>query len=107
MGETHPAGLAEAGRGLWSSVSSGRDLNDSQREILFLACKQCDRAAEARLVLTKDSVIGKDRFDQAKAHPAVQVERMASMSCAKLVEQVVGKMSAIEEPEVVEEDLFD
>lgn len=107
MAESLPAGLAEAGRSLWQSVSAGRDLNDSQREILFLACKQCDRAAEARLVLTKDSLIGSDRFGQSKAHPAVQVERMASMSCAKLVEQVVGKMSAIEEQEEVEEDLFD
>jgi hypothetical protein len=99
--------LADAGRRLWAAVTASRELSDAQCELLLLAAKQADRAAEARTVLTSDTMIGVDRFGQAKTHPAVQVERMASLACAKLVEQIVGKVSSDVVDEAIEEDMFD
>lgn len=91
------------------AVHVGRELSDCQRELLVLACKQADRAAEARQVLTSDTIIGTDRFGQVKTHPAVQVERMASLACGRLVEQIIGKASAELDGAAIDsdEDLFD
>ena len=87
-----PSCLAMAGRTLWVAMQSSFDIDAPQAELLLLACKQADRAAEAREVLTKEKVVGVDRFGQEKIHPAVQIERMASLACARLVEQISGKI---------------
>jgi hypothetical protein len=46
-----------------------------------------------------------DRFGVEKPHPAVDTERKASASCAALVKQVCGEVTA-EMTEALEEDFF-
>jgi phage terminase small subunit len=45
-----------------------------------VACTQWDRAATAKDVLAKSEfgLLAKDRFDQLKPHPAVEVEQNAT-----------------------------
>jgi phage terminase small subunit len=99
-----PSCLADAGRSLWCAVCGGHDLDQTQRDLLLLACKQADRAAEAREVLRTDTIIGQDRFGQSKPHPAVQIERSASLACARLVAQVCGERAT--EAVEAEEDFY-
>lgn len=104
--EKIPTCLAEAGRRLWVAVCDSRELSDAQRELLLLACKQSDRAAEARTILTSDKVVGKDRFGQEKPHPAVQIERMASMACTNIVTLIIGKSAELETAIDPDDELF-
>lgn len=88
-----PQGLAASGIALWAATHAARFVTDTQAELLLLACKQADRAAEARLILSSETIVGLDRFGQEKPHPAVQIERMASLACAAIMEKVLGKPS--------------
>lgn len=56
-------------------------------------------------MLTSSKIVTLDRFGQEKPHPAVQIERMASMTCAGIVAQIVGK-SPDGVPAEQEEDFF-
>lgn len=91
-----PTCLAESGRSLWESVGPAVDLSGHAAEILLLACKQADRAAEARRLLADSCIVAPDRFGQERAHPAVLIERQASAACAALISQIVGKATAAE-----------
>lgn len=103
-----PTGLAEAGRKLWAAVLNDHELSDAAIELLRLACKQADRAAEAREILTKDKIVGVDRFGQEKAHPAVTIERQATQTCAALIDQLTcGLIGAGDLEDEKEESFFD
>lgn len=86
-----PNCLSESGRALWAATCRDRLVTDTQRELLLLACKQADRAAEARRELTSSEIVSADRFGQEKPHPAVQIERMASLACTAIMEKILGK----------------
>ena len=75
-------------------------------EIAVQACKQADRASECREILRSATVLAEDRFGQQKVHPAVEIERKASLACAALVKQVCGDVTA-EIQEAIEENFFD
>jgi hypothetical protein len=91
-----PSCLAEFGRALWVATCAERELTDVQRELLLLACKQSDRAAEARTILTSEKIVGLDRFEQEKIHPAVTIERQASETCANLLTKILGEKTTTE-----------
>lgn len=75
-------------------------------EMLLLACKQFDRAAEARVILQNEKIVSMDRFGQEKQHPAVQIERQASLACTNILIGILGKAPELE-PANEEEDFFD
>ncbi len=102
MSQDAPSCLAENGRRLWDATVSG--LSETQREMLLLACKQFDRAAESRVLLQSDEIVGEDRFGQQKPHPAVQIERAASMACAKIIGDLLGRTMPAEP---VADEFFD
>ena len=87
----HASCLSESGRRLWIATVENRCLTQTQMELLLLACKQSDRAAEARVILTSEKIVALDRFDQEKPHPAVLIERAASLACATIIAQIIGK----------------
>ena len=103
---TPPSTLAAAGKALWVATHADRLVTDTQAELLLLACKQADRAAESRLELTKAEIICEDRFGQEKIHPAVQIERMASLACAAIMEKILGKAAADKEEIDDDAELF-
>lgn len=109
MDRTPPIGLAGAGRRLWLAVWDNSIVPTSPQlhEVLLLACKQADRAAECREILGKSGLLSADRFGQEKAHPMVAVERSATATCAALVGQIVGKVTGeVKETLEQEEDYF-
>ena len=83
-----PVFLAEAGRAFWQRVVSEFDLDSAALQLLALACKQADRAAEARAILAAQPVVYRDRFDAPKEHPAVAIERNATIAFARLVREL-------------------
>lgn len=101
-----PSCLAEAGRTLWAAVVSDNDLTDAAGELLLLACKQHDRAAEARRLLEQSTIVTHDRFGQEKQHPAVNIERQASLACAKLLAEFIGVSESEDEEAEVEDDFY-
>ena len=101
-----PVCLSEAGRVLWISVVSANDLTDAAAELLLLACKQSDRAAEARRMLEKSTIVAPDRFGQEKPHPAVAIERAASLACARLLAEFLAVDGSGDGEEADMEDEF-
>ena len=109
MDRTPPIGLAGAGRRLWLALWDNSALPHSPQlhEVALLACKQADRAAECREVLSQSGLLSHDRFGQEKPHPLVAVERSATATCAALVAQIVGKVTGeVKEAVEQEEDYF-
>ena len=101
-----PNCLAEAGRTLWQSVVSANDLTDAAGELLLLACKQNDRAAEARRLLADSTIVTADRFGQEKPHPAVAIERAASLACARLLAEFIGVAEGDTDEAELEDDFY-
>jgi len=83
-----PTYLSQAGRSFWQRVVSEFDLDSAALQLLSLACKQADRAAEARAILAAQPVVYLDRFGQAREHPAVAIERNATIAFARLVREL-------------------
>ena len=105
MDRLPPVELGPAGRRLWLAMWDRAAIPGHLHEIALQAAKQADRASECREILRSETVMTKDRFDQPKPHPAVDVERKASLACAALVKQVCGEVTA-EIIEATEEDFF-
>ena len=101
-----PVGLAGAGRRLWSAVWSVSEVNPSNHEVLLLACKQADRAAECREILAKSGLTSVDRFGIEQPHWAIETERKASTAAASLIKQVTAAVGKHEIQQAIEEDLF-
>lgn len=99
------SGLAANGKRLWAAVRLAYDPSPTQLEVLLLACKQSDRAAEARRVLQSEEIVGMDRFGQDKPHPAVEIERKASLACAALLKSIIGD-ATIEDDETEKAENF-
>ena len=106
MDRVPPVGLAGAGRRLWSAVWSVADVTPSNHELLLLACKQADRAAECRAILAKSGLTSVDRFGIEQPHWAIETERKASTAAASLIKQVCSAVGKPEVQEAIEEDLF-
>lgn len=106
LNELPPVGLAGAGRRLWLAVWESGSVPLQHREILLLACKQADRAAECRETLGKTGLTQVDRFGVEGPHWAIDVERKASATVAQLLKQILGASEAGKVKSQVEEDLF-
>lgn len=83
-----PPYLAEAGRRFWLQVVQEWELDVRSLALLAAACKQADRAAEAREILQQQPVVILDRFGQPKTHPAVDVERNASLAFVRILREI-------------------
>ena len=105
MDRTQTDGLGPAGRRLWYAMWDRGAIPGHLHEIAVQAAKQADRASECREILRSATVLAEDRFGQQKTHPAVEIERKASLACAALVKAVCGEVNA-EAREAIEEDFF-
>ena len=106
MDRVPPVGLAGAGRRLWAAVWSVSEVSPTNHELLLLACKQADRAAECREILAKSGLTAVDRFGTEQPHWAIETERKASTAAAQLIKQVCASVGKSEVQEAIEEDLF-
>jgi phage terminase small subunit len=63
---------------LWRRLHGDYQLDDAGGLLLLQsACEAFDRLQEARAILAKEGAITRDRWNQAKPHPACGVERDA------------------------------
>jgi phage terminase small subunit len=84
-----PAGLRTATKRWWTEVVSSWELDVHHLKLLEAACRELDRAEEARLEIRKaGSTVIKDRWNQLKEHPSRKIEREARITFARLVREL-------------------
>jgi len=69
-------------------VLSDYDLESHHVKILFQAAECLDRIIEAREVIASEGSYYRDRFNQPRVHPAVDVERNNRIVFARLVREL-------------------
>ena len=83
-----PAHLSAAMRKWWSSVIENYDLEEHHRKLLTLACEAHDRCADARETIAKSGAFFTNFHGEPRVHPAVNVERDARLSFARLLREL-------------------
>ena len=73
-----PSHLSPEAKKLWADLRAEFMLDDpAGRLLLQSALEAFDRLQEARKILAKEGAVVRDRWNQAKVHPAVAVEASA------------------------------
>ena len=75
-----PTGLRKGGRRLWRSIMDEYDLQESEVQLLELACRCRDRIDQLEAVIAKDGIGAGD-----KIHPALVESRQQQLLLAKFV----------------------
>lgn len=83
-----PEHLSEAARGFWRDVLEDYALEVHHLRLLRAACESWDRAEEARQRIESEGAYFLDRFEQPKAHPAVDVERKSRDQFRMLIREL-------------------
>jgi phage terminase small subunit len=83
-----PKGYSPAARQLWTDVVTGWSVDSAALVILAAACEDLMRVEQARAIIDAEGLVSKDRFGQAKAHPAVSVERDAKSGMLRALSQL-------------------
>lgn len=60
----------------------------SDYRLLQAACECWDRLVQARKLLDAEGIVTRDRFGQARPHPAVAIERDARTQLARLYREL-------------------
>ena len=79
-----PTPLGAAGHAYWVRILAEFAIEGHHLDLLAAACLQLDRSAAAAAVIATEGVTAKDRFEQSKVHPAVEVERQAHLAFCRL-----------------------
>lgn len=93
---SRPRDLGADGRRLWASITSGWELADHEVEVLASACRQADRAGEARRLIAAEGITVDSGRAGLKPHPAVAIERNASAAVVSLLRSI-GVTPAVEQ----------
>jgi len=73
-----PSHLSAAARKLWTQLTGDYHLDDAAGMLLLQsACEAFDRLQEARKLIDREGAVTRDRWGQAKPHPACGIERDA------------------------------
>lgn len=83
-----PKDLGPAGRKLWAAIVAGWELADHEVLVLADACRQADRAAEARRLIDAEGITVESGRAGLKPHPAVAIERNAQASVVTLLRSI-------------------
>lgn len=79
-----PADLGDEGKALWAEVMKGLptgwELDEREREILRLACRQADVNAALEAQIEKDGLMATGSKGQEVLHPAVQEARQGRLA---------------------------
>jgi phage terminase small subunit len=70
-----PSGLSDAAKAWWRETVAEYELEAHHLRLLTEAAWSWDRAQQARALVDAEGMVLRDRFGQAKAHPAVAIER--------------------------------
>ena len=83
-----PQHLQPATAAWWERTCADYVLEPHHVRTLTLACEAWDRGQEARVILEAEGITTVDRFGQARAHPAVAIERDARLGFARLLREL-------------------
>jgi hypothetical protein len=68
-------------------VAKEFELDEHHMRLLVLAGCSYDRALEAKRTVDAESAVIEDRFQQKKAHPAVEIQKQASITFCRLLRE--------------------
>lgn len=74
-----PEYLSSAARDLWNKIMDAYWIDVAAEVVLETLCSGVDRRQQARERISADGPIVKDRFGVVKAHPALALERDATL----------------------------
>jgi hypothetical protein len=80
-----PAGLAVAGKRLWSALTADYEFGPAELATLELACRQADDVALLEQVVAADGVVTTGSKGQVRAHPALGELRLSRQALARLL----------------------
>src|SRR6266487_1999864 len=80
-----PAGLGPAGRRLWEQVTAGYVIEGTHLARLEAACREADQADRAEQTVLQEGEWARDRYGNARAHPAIAVARAARLAMSRLL----------------------
>ena len=83
-----PKHLRAATQRWWSDVVSDWTLEQHHVRLLTLLAESWDRSEQAREAIVADGLTTMDRFGQVRIHPAVNVERDAKITFARLLREL-------------------
>lgn len=96
--KTAPKDLSPEARGLWESIRSEYDVRDpGGLLILGSACEAFDRMRQAQRKLKREGLTTRDRFGQAKAHPATTIERDSRAAMLSALKQLNLDLEPLEQ----------
>lgn len=83
-----PSDLSKNSKEWYQEIINEYELEAHHLKILLAAAEALDRIEEARKVIKQEGSYYRDRFDQPKAHPALDVERNNKILFARLVREL-------------------
>jgi phage terminase small subunit len=85
---TPPRDLGMEGRRLWRTVLTNWEVDERELLVVADACRQADRAEEARQRIASDGVVVPGATGGLKPNPAVQIEATAMKLAGQLLASV-------------------
>ena len=73
-------------------------LDEHHRRLLILAAQCWDRAQDAKTLADQEGTLIKDRFNQLKTNPAVDIERQSMLAFSKLLRELGLDLTEPEDP---------
>jgi phage terminase small subunit len=99
-----PPPLHKTGRDAWVEFCTDLELEDlDDLKLLELACSALDRAAQAARTLRDEGTYWRDRLDNLRPHPALQVEHKARAQAAQIIGQLQRSQLAFQRYELAAE----
>jgi phage terminase small subunit len=72
-----PSDLSDAAKAWWRAEAGEYELEAHHLRLLSEAARAWDRCQQARAIIDAEGIVVRDRFGQAKPHPATAIERDA------------------------------
>lgn len=83
-----PKHLSRATKVWWNEIAKSYDLEEWQYRTLLSACEAWDRGVQAREQIDADGLVQYDRFEQAKPHVLLGVERDCRVGFLRAVREL-------------------
>ena len=88
-GPTPPKDLSVAAKRWWREIEAEYGIEDAGGLlVLQSACEAFDRMRQAQAILAAEGLVTRDRFGQAKVHPAAIVERDSRAQLLAAIKQL-------------------
>jgi phage terminase small subunit len=93
-----PSDFSDESRKFWNETLKLFELEPHHLKLFEAACRCWDRVVEAREQVEKDGAYFKDRYDQWKPHPALDVETKNKNLFMRLIREMGFSLEKPEHP---------